>query len=178
MADPPPPTPPFQTPKLEQKSRSTSDNSANGEKKGAPSADFECNICLSPAERPVVTLCGHLYCWPCIYKWISCSKKGECPVCKASVSAENVIPIYGRGVSQEDPRRSLSRENSRKHIPDRPRGHRVESTASLSAPEETRAFGFPVASRQIGGAFQDEQEQLSRILLIVGSLVILFLLVF
>eukprot|EP00954_Amorphochlora_amoebiformis_P015719 1234037-Amorphochlora_amoeboformis.AAC.1 len=61
MADPPPPTPPFQTPKLEQKSRSTSDNSANGEKKGAPSADFECNICLSPAERPVVTLCGHLY---------------------------------------------------------------------------------------------------------------------
>jgi|TARA_B110000977_G_scaffold188631_1_gene257137 E3 ubiquitin-protein ligase RNF5 len=29
---------------------------------------FECNICLELASDPVVTQCGHLYCWPCIYK--------------------------------------------------------------------------------------------------------------
>ncbi|VAI58924.1 unnamed protein product [Triticum turgidum subsp. durum] len=29
---------------------------------------FDCNICLDFAVEPVVTLCGHLYCWPCIYE--------------------------------------------------------------------------------------------------------------
>ena len=27
---------------------------------------FECNICLHQAEQPVVTPCGHLFCWPCL----------------------------------------------------------------------------------------------------------------
>ncbi|KOO33551.1 ring finger protein 5 [Chrysochromulina tobinii] len=29
---------------------------------------FECNICLETACNPVITQCGHLYCWPCLYK--------------------------------------------------------------------------------------------------------------
>jgi RING-type zinc-finger len=29
---------------------------------------FECNVCLELASEPVVTLCGHLYCWPCLYR--------------------------------------------------------------------------------------------------------------
>ena len=37
-----------------------------GEREGA----FECNICLDVATDPVVTQCGHLYCWPCIYKYV------------------------------------------------------------------------------------------------------------
>ena len=31
---------------------------------------FECNICLSLSREPVVTLCGHLYCWPCLYRCV------------------------------------------------------------------------------------------------------------
>jgi hypothetical protein len=30
---------------------------------------YECNICLELAKEPVVTLCGHLYCWPCLYRY-------------------------------------------------------------------------------------------------------------
>ena len=37
-----------------------------GEREGA----FECNICLDVDTDPVVTQCGHLYCWPCIYKYV------------------------------------------------------------------------------------------------------------
>ena len=33
-------------------------------------AYFACNICLELAQDPVVTQCGHLYCWPCIYKCV------------------------------------------------------------------------------------------------------------
>lgn len=32
---------------------------------------FECNICLELAQEPIVTQCGHLYCWSCIYKCVS-----------------------------------------------------------------------------------------------------------
>ncbi|XP_017237730.1 E3 ubiquitin-protein ligase RMA1H1 [Daucus carota subsp. sativus] len=69
---------------------------------------FDCNICLDFVHDPVVTLCGHLYCWPCIYKWIhyqSVSPENpdyqppQCPVCKAVVSKETLVPLYGRGLS-------------------------------------------------------------------------------
>lgn len=28
---------------------------------------FECNICLEIPAEPMVTRCGHLFCWNCIY---------------------------------------------------------------------------------------------------------------
>ena len=31
---------------------------------------FECVICMEIAKEPIVTNCGHLYCWPCIYEVI------------------------------------------------------------------------------------------------------------
>lgn len=33
-------------------------------------AAFQCNICYELAKEPVVTLCGHLYCWPCVYRYV------------------------------------------------------------------------------------------------------------
>ncbi|KAM0912056.1 hypothetical protein ACQ4PT_013056 [Festuca glaucescens] len=46
-------------------------------------ACFECNICLDAAKEPVVTPCGHLFCWPCLYQWLhGHSTHSECPVCK------------------------------------------------------------------------------------------------
>ena len=48
---------------------------------------FECNVCMEPVQNrdPVVTQCGHLYCWPCIFRWLS-TNHTTCPVCKAGVS--------------------------------------------------------------------------------------------
>ncbi|KAL3574405.1 hypothetical protein D5086_025018 [Populus alba] len=73
----------------------------------SPSSGFDCNICLDSVHDPVVTLCGHLYCWPCIYKWLhfqSISDENQdqhpqqqCPVCKAEVSQSTIVPLFGRG---------------------------------------------------------------------------------
>ncbi|KAJ6854164.1 E3 ubiquitin-protein ligase RMA3-like [Iris pallida] len=65
----------------------------------AASGCFDCNICLDFAVDPVVTLCGHLYCWPCIYKWlqIETTSPQQCPVCKAPLSENALVPLYGRG---------------------------------------------------------------------------------
>ncbi|KAJ8504847.1 hypothetical protein OPV22_005733 [Ensete ventricosum] len=63
-------------------------------------ACFDCNICLDFAVEPVVTLCGHLYCWPCIYRWLQQADGAapqQCPVCKAALHHDALVPLYGGG---------------------------------------------------------------------------------
>lgn len=47
-----------------------------------------------------------IYSWPCLHQWLETRPSRQvCPVCKAAISKEKVIPLYGRGTSkQEDPR--------------------------------------------------------------------------
>ncbi|KAH6584193.1 hypothetical protein BASA61_001933 [Batrachochytrium salamandrivorans] len=86
---------------------------------------FECNICLDMASNPVVTLCGHLFCWSCLHQWLSSRlpASNTCPVCKAGVEKEKVIPIYVRGREPKDPR-----EDSQ--LPNRPSGQRTEPVSN------------------------------------------------
>ncbi|XP_040376694.1 E3 ubiquitin-protein ligase RMA1H1-like [Oryza brachyantha] len=92
---------------------------------------FDCNICLDFAAEPVVTLCGHLYCWACIYEWLhtdghgaddssgdASSTRRPCPMCKAAVSPDTLVPLYGRGGGRSRKARSGSA------IPCRPTVHR------------------------------------------------------
>ncbi|CAH1428909.1 unnamed protein product [Lactuca virosa] len=76
------------------------------ESENSPSAGFDCNICLDSVQDPVVTLCGHLYCWPCIYKWIQHQNTSsetpnkhnpQCPVCKHGISQKTLVPLYSQG---------------------------------------------------------------------------------
>ena len=46
---------------------------------------FECSICLESANEPVVTKCGHIFCWPCLKKWLSKKITLECPVCRNGI---------------------------------------------------------------------------------------------
>ncbi|MCO5594592.1 hypothetical protein L7F22_048625 [Adiantum nelumboides] len=80
---------------------------------------FDCHICLEVAQEPVVTICGHLFCWPCIYQWLyQHSLARDCPVCKASLADDSkIVPLYGKGkFGSSDPRAS-------KPFPHRPHGH-------------------------------------------------------
>ncbi|KAJ8679970.1 hypothetical protein QAD02_015757 [Eretmocerus hayati] len=92
---------------------------------------FECNICLDTAKDAVVSMCGHLFCWPCLHQWLETRPTRQvCPVCKAAISKEKVIPLYGRGATkQEDPRNN---------VPPRPVGQRSEHEANVGFP----GFGF------------------------------------
>uniref|UniRef100_A0A8C7AWJ5 E3 ubiquitin-protein ligase RNF n=1 Tax=Neovison vison TaxID=452646 RepID=A0A8C7AWJ5_NEOVI len=76
--------------------------------RGGAGATFECNICLETAREAVVSVCGHLYCWPCLHQWLETRpERQECPVCKAGISREKVVPLYGRGSQKsQDPRDS------------------------------------------------------------------------
>ncbi|KAK8975661.1 hypothetical protein V6N11_021512 [Hibiscus sabdariffa] len=113
---------------------SCSGNNANGDV-----GNFECNICFDLAQDPIVTLCGHLFCWPCLYKWLHIhSRSRECPICKALIEEEKLVPLYGRGKSSSDPR---SRSIPGVNIPNRPAGQRPE-TAPPPEPNQFPHNGF------------------------------------
>lgn len=96
---------------------------ANDDEEKKDDSVFECNICLDTAKDAVVSMCGHLFCWPCIHQWMN-GYRNTCPVCKSSINKEKVIPLYGRGGSKEDPRKTA---------PPRPAGQRTE-------PEQPQGF--------------------------------------
>jgi E3 ubiquitin-protein ligase RNF5 len=98
---------------------------------------FDCNICLETASEPIVTLCGHLYCWGCIYKWLEMRECPACPICKAAISRERMLPIYGRGRPHVDPRSCTSVSES-SSIPTRPP---AASRAYVAAPAGEGAVG-------------------------------------
>ncbi|XP_055983465.1 E3 ubiquitin-protein ligase RNF5 isoform X1 [Sorex fumeus] len=130
--------------------------------RGGAGATFECNICLETAREAVVSVCGHLY-WcvvrgreegnggseeleePAVYwkplrfslQWLETRPdRQECPVCKAGISREKVIPLYGRG--SQKPR------DPRLKTPPRPQGQRPapESRGGFQPFGDTGGFHF------------------------------------
>ncbi|VFQ97543.1 unnamed protein product [Cuscuta campestris] len=131
---------------------------------------FDCNICLESAHDPVVTLCGHLYCWPCIYKWLhvqgptpDSEDHPQCPVCKARISKSTLVPLYGRGCSSSS---SSSDTESKKHgmessIPQRPPAigtnmplpNAAQPREQPHSPPPFHAFGSFGPSVEVAGIF-------------------------
>lgn len=88
---------------------------------------FDCNICLDTANNPVLTRCGHLFCWECFYQLAyAYSNAKECPVCEGEVLDTDIIPVYGNGMIDDISRLELKETCLR--VPDRPHAPRVEST--------------------------------------------------
>ncbi|XP_020589928.1 E3 ubiquitin-protein ligase RMA3-like [Phalaenopsis equestris] len=117
----------------------------------ASTACFDCNICLEFAADPVVTLCGHLYCWPCIFRWLDLgTNHRHCPVCKSSLSESSLVPLYGRGLD------SKQHDSEDRSIPDRPRDHRKlvsQAVASdLHPPLEVRQGATLYQNHQFYGS--------------------------
>ncbi|CAL9236891.1 unnamed protein product [Arabidopsis halleri] len=104
-----------------------------------PGGFFDCNICLEKAEDPILTCCGHLFCWGCFYQLplIYLNIK-ECPVCDGEVTDTEVIPIYGNGDDCDGTKPKL--ETCGISLPPRPNAKRVESVRQKII---NRAIPFP-----------------------------------
>jgi E3 ubiquitin-protein ligase RNF5 len=80
------------------RSRNTSSSNETKKKESSDIPDedkWKCPICLESLQQPVVTRCGHAFCWPCITEWLR--RSNSCPVCHGEVQGEHLIPIYGQG---------------------------------------------------------------------------------
>ena len=85
-----------------------------------------------------VLLCPYDRSWPCIHQWIERQAVPLCPVCKAGIGADKVIPVYSRGSDRADPRAAQP------GIPNRPAGQR---------PQPERQANFANFGNQFGGGF-------------------------
>ena len=48
--------------------------------------DLKCSICKEFLDKPVVTPCGHIYCFVCLEHWRASSN--TCPLCKAKIPSD------------------------------------------------------------------------------------------
>uniref|UniRef100_A0A5F5Q3A2 E3 ubiquitin-protein ligase RNF n=1 Tax=Equus caballus TaxID=9796 RepID=A0A5F5Q3A2_HORSE len=75
--------------------------------------------------------------WPCLHQWLETRpERQECPVCKAGISREKVVPLYGRG--------SQKPQDPRLKTPPRPQGQRPapESRGGFQPFGDTGGFHF------------------------------------
>lgn len=110
--------PPEEPPKNNESNSTNSTNQTNNTEKSdsaeeIPDEDkWKCPICLDALQQPVVTRCGHVFCWPCIHEWLR--RSNTCPVCHGEIEESHLIPIYGQGdeadISSPPPPRPEYRE--------------------------------------------------------------------
>ncbi|KAG7364034.1 zinc-ring finger domain containing protein [Nitzschia inconspicua] len=145
-------------------------------------ARFSCNICFDSVVEPVVTQCGHLYCWPCLYRWLepgmypeeraslgltismSMSMGGNslsfdntrrvCPVCKSPCSLPSLVPIYVRSTNEPSP---VNRSN---HSNQTIRGLRSDN-GSTERRQETTQTVHPSMEESREEQQQEQQQQSS-----------------
>lgn len=125
-------------------------------------SDYECSICLDTAKEPVVSKCGHLFCWPCIYSWNQLKK--TCPNCNNFLENEkDFVPIYNKNQNKSN--------TNRFKIPERPKGERngTENSDSFSSSFNNGAnfsfinfFGLALGFPFLGFSFNLNNGNLNR----------------
>ncbi|KAJ4848797.1 hypothetical protein Tsubulata_037234 [Turnera subulata] len=118
---------------------------------------FDCNICLVMAREPVLTRCGHMFCWPCFYQlsYVYANVK-ECPVCMEEVKDTSIIPIYGNGNGKDNHKFYLE---SGLKVPPRPQAHRVESVRQQLINNGVFSSPMDERIRQFSNLLREMREQ-------------------
>ena len=99
-------------------SNTTSENNQNKKK----NERWHCPICKDELKSPVVTPCGHIFCWPCISKHLQDKEEAlrVCPVCSKPLDLDKVVPIYGQTNQAKD-----------NEAPPPPKAERVETEEEI-----------------------------------------------
>jgi hypothetical protein len=136
--------------------KEASETSVAALKKSNDGSVYDCNICLDLAKEPVVTCCGHLFCWPCLYRWLnlrsSRTRTKECPVCKGEVTDQDVIPIYGVG-NDDDEVRNEGSSSAMAQIPRRPNAKRVSRDPNVMQMRDPNVMQMRVRTLDRGASF-------------------------
>ena len=110
------PDPSFAQPPPEPPEPEKPEEPKDAEKSDEEDERWKCSICLEELREPVVTQCGHVFCFPCITEWL---RRGQtaCPLCHGLIDGNKLIPIHGQGteanIEAERQRQTQNRNRSR-----------------------------------------------------------------
>jgi DNA repair protein RAD5 len=61
-----------------------------------------CSICLDALTNPVLTVCGHLYCYECLKLCLNASYIKKCPNCKTDLSGKDLMLVNLKKQNREE----------------------------------------------------------------------------
>ena len=127
----------------------------------------ECPICLCNAKLPVVTGCGHIFCWECIKQWVNVKGLLECPVCKGGIKLNEVIKLYtgNSETTKDEVDDRPQQERSKPQHTDRNIFNRIANNLGLNGYSNDTTFRLPT----------QKEVQKNRLTLIVSIIIIVIL---
>eukprot|EP01083_Nonionella_stella_P066600 175527_1 len=133
-----------------------------------------CKICLDRLKEPVVTQCGHLFCWSCLTRWLD--RQLSCPMCQGGINKSMITPIYGHDddhkdndwTTNNDTNDESKSNRSTEDIPSRPTGNREEPPPrrNNNFHFEFQVFGFGLCDlisqvfTENNGVYETDQERM------------------
>lgn len=108
-----------------------SHTSSNDNQNTKKNERWHCPICKEELKSPVVTPCGHIFCWPCFRKYLQNEEEvvKVCPICSKPVDVDKVVPIYGQTNQSKD-----------KEVPPPPKPERVETEEEIRGRNQNNFF--------------------------------------
>lgn len=59
-------------------------------------AQYACNSCQEVARGAVITICGHIFCWACLWPLLANIEEPKCPRCESHLVVQNdIVPMFG-----------------------------------------------------------------------------------
>jgi len=135
------------------------------------SSVFQCRLCRRVPSEPVLTRCGHLFCWPCLFVAASCAVRGPafdaecvqlCARCAKCFESSDIVPVYvrrGCRARQEDdaevsssPALSCTRQAPTLCVPPRPHARWVEKARIVQG--EAYVYGANDSVESVSESFQ------------------------
>lgn len=134
-------------------------------------SEYQCRICNKLAARPVITLCGHMFCWDCIDRVLTQDNSSSCPVCRSGVSKETLTPIYiteeAKSEANSNPRPQATREPARSN-PNYSRFTGIFDSSTNSRPAGISLNMFNTMNHE-----DQRADILSKLMLIIGLIILI-----
>ncbi|KAH8247638.1 hypothetical protein KR038_007362 [Drosophila bunnanda] len=59
---------------------------------------YTCKNCKTYVRGGVILICGHMFCWTCLWPFLADKPSPECPQCQTRlILHEDIMPFYGEG---------------------------------------------------------------------------------